>query len=51
MTIIFSENAWEDTLFWQKADKRILKRINAEHRLIYKVTEDSILIAQIKYHY
>ena len=27
------------------------RRINDEHRLIYKVTDDSILIAQCRYHY
>lgn len=28
MKYIFSEQAWEDYLFWQKTDKRIFKRIN-----------------------
>jgi len=28
MKLIFSENAWEDYLHWQKTDKKILKRIN-----------------------
>ncbi len=28
MKLIFSENAWEDYLYWQKTDKKILKRIN-----------------------
>jgi len=27
--IEFSENAWEDYLYWQKTDKSILKRINS----------------------
>ncbi len=27
------------------------RRINEEHRLVYKVTEDGIHIAQIRYHY
>jgi len=27
------------------------RRINDEHRLVYKVTGDSILIAQLRYHY
>jgi toxin YoeB len=27
------------------------RRINDEHRLIYKVQEDAILIAQLRYHY
>jgi toxin YoeB len=28
MKFIFSENAWEDYLYWQKTDKKILNRIN-----------------------
>jgi toxin YoeB len=27
------------------------RRITEEHRMVYKSTEDSILIAQLKYHY
>ncbi|MEH0545718.1 Txe/YoeB family addiction module toxin [Streptomyces sp. B21-105] len=27
------------------------RRINDEHRLIYKATEDGVLIAQCRYHY
>ena len=84
MKLIFSEQAWEDYLFWQKTDKKILnrvnllikdtkrepfngigkpeplkhalsgywsRRINDEHRLVYKVDQDSLLIAQLRYHY
>lgn len=84
MKIIFSANAWEDYLFWQQTDKKMLKRINKlvkeisrspfkgigkpetlrhglsgywsrrindEHRIVYKITEDVLLIAQLKYHY
>ncbi len=29
MRIIFSDQAWEDYLYWQKQDKKILKRINS----------------------
>jgi toxin YoeB len=29
MNIQFSENAWEDYLFWQRTDKRIVKKISA----------------------
>ena len=29
MKLIFAEKAWEDYLYWQKTDKKILKRINA----------------------
>ena len=84
MKLIFSENAWEDYLYWQKTDKKILhrinalikeikrnsfagigkpeplkqalsgywsRRINAEHRIVYKVASDAIYIAQFRYHY
>jgi toxin YoeB len=27
------------------------RRINDEHRLVYKISGDSILIAQLRYHY
>lgn len=84
MRLIFSDAAWEEYLFWQKTDKKILRRINSlikeikrtphegkgkpeplkhalsgywsrritdEHRIVYKVTDDSVLIAQLRYHY
>ena len=84
MRLIFSEHAWNDYLYWQKTDKKILKRINLlikeiqrssyegigkpeplkhalsgywsrrindEHRFVYKVTDDSMFIAQLRYHY
>ena len=84
MRLIFSEQTWEDYLFWQKTDKKILnrvnllikdtkrepfngigkpeplkhalsgywsRRINDEHRLVYKVDQDALLIAQLRYHY
>ena len=28
MNVSFTENAWEDYLFWQKMDKKIVKRVN-----------------------
>ncbi len=28
MKLIFSEHAWEDYLYWQKTDRKILDRIN-----------------------
>ena len=82
--LTFSDQAWEEYLYWQKNDKAILKRINNlikdikrspfdgigkpeslkhglsgywsrrindEHRLVYKVRDNQILIAQLKYHY
>ncbi len=84
MKKIFSDQAWEDYLYWQKTDKRILKKINElikdvdrngnegigkpealrhslagmwsrriteEHRMVYRIVDDSIEIAQLRYHY
>lgn len=84
MKILFAEGAWEDCLYWQKTDKKMLqpinefikiairtpfegigkpeplkhglkgywsRRITDEYRLVYKVQDDSILIAQCRYHY
>ncbi|MES3040319.1 MAG: Txe/YoeB family addiction module toxin [Pseudomonadota bacterium] len=84
MKLIFSEQAWEDYVYWQKVDKKLLeristlikeisrspfsgigkpeplknalsgywsRRINDEHRIVYKVTDDALLIAQLRYHY
>ena len=28
MNLVFSDHAWEDYLYWQNADKSILRRIN-----------------------
>jgi toxin YoeB len=82
--IIFSSQSWEDYLYWQKTDRRTLKRVNAlikeicrdpftgagkpeplkhalagywsrrindEHRLVYKVEQSSLYVAQLRYHY
>jgi toxin YoeB len=82
--LIFSDNAWEDYLYWKKTEKKILRRINTlinetkqnpfegigkpeplkhalsgywsrritdEHRLVYKISEEAIHIAQLRYHY
>lgn len=84
MKLTFSSIAWEDYLYWQRTDKKILKRINTlikdiqrspyegigkpeglkhglsgywsrrindEHRIIYKCKDDTFLIAQLRYHY
>jgi len=84
MKLSWAEKAWEDYLYWQATDKKLLKRINAlikdikrqpfeglggpeplrhnwtgywsrrinrEHRFIYKVKKDELLIAQCRYHY
>lgn len=84
MKIIFSEHAWEEYLYWQTTDRKVLQRINSlireiqrsplegvgkpkrlkhglsgywsrritdEHRIVYKVERDSLLIAQLRFHY
>lgn len=37
MKIVFAEEAWEDYLYWQESDKKILKRIN---ELIKAISRD-----------
>jgi toxin YoeB len=77
MNVTFSKNAWEDYMFWQKEDKKILRKINQlikaiqrtpfkgsgkpeplkydfaglwsrridkEHRLVYKAESDELLL-------
>jgi toxin YoeB len=84
MRLVFAEEAWDDYLYWQKPDKRVLERINKlirevvrepfagvgkpealkhalsgywsrriteEHRMVYRVDNGSLLIAQLRYHY
>ncbi|PCI45281.1 MAG: Txe/YoeB family addiction module toxin [Proteobacteria bacterium] len=84
MNIIWADDAWEDYLYWQAHDKKLLKRINLlikeirrhpfegtgspeplrhhwsgywprrinkEHRLIYRIEKNELWIAQCRYHY
>jgi len=84
MKYIFVDESWEDYLYWQKTNKKYVKRINdllkdisrapftgigkpeslkykykgfwsrridGEHRLIYAVRDDEILIAKCRFHY
>ena len=84
MKLVFSENAWDDYLYWQRTDRKLLekintliketqrtpfegigkpeplkygfpgywsRRINSEHRMVYKINGDSLNIAQQRYHY
>ncbi len=84
MKYIFVDESWEDYLYWQKFDKKKIKRINDllrdiarnpfegigkpeslkykytgfwsrriddEHRLIYQVKENEILIVKCRFHY
>jgi len=82
--LTWSEEAWEDYLYWQETDKKTVKKINelikdasrtpfegkgkpeplkhnlagfwsrritSEHRFVYAVSDDSLLIASCRYHY
>lgn len=84
MKLIFADAAWDDYLYWQQQDRRMVERINKlikevqrepfagigkpeplkhalagywsrritdEHRMVYKIDSDSMLIAQLRYHY
>lgn len=84
MKIMFTSLAWDDYIYWQENDKKILKqinklikeikrapfegigkpeplkyelqgyysrRINQEHRLVYKYENNAIYIVQCRYHY
>jgi toxin YoeB len=84
MKLIFAEAAWEDYLYWQQKDQRMVARINKlvkavmrepvtgigkpeplkhalsgywsrritdEHRMVYRMEGDALLIAQLRYHY
>ena len=84
MKLTFSDEAWEDYLYWQEQDRRMVvrinrliketmrepftgtgkpeslkhalsgfwsRRINEEHRMVYKVEDGALLLAQLRYHY
>jgi toxin YoeB len=84
MRLIFADTAWDDYLYWQQQDRRMVERINKlikevqrepfagigkpeplkhalagywsrritdEHRMVYRIDGDSMLIAQLRYHY
>ncbi len=84
MLLCWAEDAWDDYLYWQRNDKKMLKRINelikdikrqpfegigkpeslkhhwsgywsrrisGEHRLVYKIGGEQVLIAQCRFHY
>lgn len=84
MKLVFSETAWDDYLYWQAHDRKLLIRLNdlmkectrtpfagtgkpeplrgplsgwwsrrltLEHRLVYRVADDALHIAQCRYHY
>jgi toxin YoeB len=84
VNLVFSREAWEEYLVWQRDDPQKVKRINqlikeimrdphrgvgkpeplkhalqgywsrrinAEHRIVYRVVKGDLWIAQLRYHY
>lgn len=84
MRLVWVSNAWQDYVYWQTADRQVLKRVNklientlrepfsgigkpeplkygaagawskritSEHRLVYLVQGDDLVILQARYHY
>lgn len=86
MKRVWHDDAWDEYLWWQNNDRKILKRINkliedivrgnegegglgkperlkgdlagwssrridSEHRLVYRTHEDAVEIVQCRYHY
>jgi toxin YoeB len=84
VNLVFSGEAWEEYLVWQRDDPQTVKRINqlikeimrdpdrgvgkpeplkhalqgywsrrinAEHRIVYRVVKGDLWIAQVRYHY
>ncbi len=84
MKLVFSQEAWEDYLYWQQQDKRMVERINKlipetmrepflgigkpealkhalfgfwsrritdEHRMVYRLENNELQIAQLRFHY
>lgn len=51
LNITFSPQAFDDYEFFQNKDRKMVKRINQEHRLVYTVNDSAILVASCRYHY
>lgn len=84
MKKLWGDTAWEDYLYWQKSNPKILNRINEliktcertpflgigkpeplrknlkgywsrridkEHRLVYKIQDETLIIIQCRFHY
>jgi toxin YoeB len=84
VNLVFSREAWQEYLVWQREDPQTVKRINqliketmrdpyrgigkpeplkhalqgywsrrinAEHRIVYRVVKGDLWIAQLRYHY
>jgi len=46
MDIMFLDDAWQDYLYWQKIDKKIVKRIN--QLILELVTKESTNLSMIR---
>jgi toxin YoeB len=42
MKLVFSEQAWEDYLFWQATDRKVVQRVNALIRDIQRAPHEGI---------
>ena len=42
MKVIFDEHAWDDYLYWQKTDRKIVQRINTLIREISRTPFDGV---------
>ena len=84
MKYVFVDESWEDYLYWQKIDKKKIKKINdllkdisrnpfegigkpeplkykyagfwsrridSEHRLVYTLLDNNLIIVSCRYHY
>ena len=51
MKKVWSDIAWEDYAYWQTQDKNWSIRIDQKNRLVFKIEDDAIMIAQCKSHY
>ncbi len=84
MNLLWTDESWEEYLYWQKQDKKILQKINRliketkrepfegigkpeplkyelagcwsrritdEHRLVYEMRDDALVIISCRFHY
>ena len=84
MNLTWTEESWEDYVYWQQIDKKVLKKINTlirdikrepfggigkpeplkhelagywsrritdEHRLVYEITDYTVIVISCRFHY
>lgn len=84
MNLVWTDESWEDYVYWQNVDKQIVKKINGlikdikrnpfdgigkpeplkyelsgcwsrritdEHRLVYEISDDKVIVIACRYHY